>query len=145
MFELHTAAGEAFCLSAPTAKDKAKWIACLTKYSVMDNAPPTVCPSLNAMSEAVANMALSTESTATSTSTSVPTPSTTASHLATQPFEGQKPGTSGLRKKTKEFENGLYLHNFVQATFDALLQGPGSVDVTDGTLLIGGDGIILNV
>jgi phosphoglucomutase len=62
--------------------------------------------------------------------------------LATQPIEGQKPGTSGLRKKTKEFENGFYLHNFVQSTFDALVQE--GVDVSDGALLIGGDGRYYN-
>ena len=149
MFEVHTGAGEAFSLSAPTVKDKAKWITCLTKYSMMDGEKPSVCPSLQAMSDAVTGMTLkatsdtvtnvtrSVESTATPSSSGT---STACSRLETQPFEGQKPGTSGLRKKTKEFENGLYLHNFVQATFDALLQGPSSVDVSDGTLLIGGDG-----
>lgn len=64
------------------------------------------------------------------------------SNLPTQPIEGQKPGTSGLRKKTKEFEEGLYLHNFVQSTFDALAKE--GVDVTDGGLLIGGDGRYYN-
>ena len=38
------------------------------------------------------------------------------SKLKTAPIPGQKPGTSGLRKKTKEFMSGLYLHNFVQVT-----------------------------
>jgi hypothetical protein len=41
--------------------------------------------------------------------------------LSTAPIEGQKPGTSGLRKKTKLFMQGNYLANFVQATFSALL------------------------
>ena len=63
-------------------------------------------------------------------------------NLSTQPIEGQKPGTSGLRKKTSEFENGLYLHNFVQSTFDALLKE--GVDLSDGALLIGGDGRYYN-
>ena len=34
--------------------------------------------------------------------------------LPTTPFEGMKPGTSGLRKKVKVVSQGLYLHNFVQ-------------------------------
>lgn len=62
--------------------------------------------------------------------------------LATTPFGDQKPGTSGLRKKTKVFENGLYLHNFVQSTFNAL-QG-AKVDFKDGSLLLGGDGRFYN-
>jgi phosphoglucomutase len=57
--------------------------------------------------------------------------------LTTAPFADQKPGTSGLRKKTKVFQDGLYLHNFVQSTFNALA---GDTDLTDGALLLGGDG-----
>jgi phosphoglucomutase len=62
--------------------------------------------------------------------------------LVTAPFSDQKPGTSGLRKKTKVFQNGLYLHNFVQATFNAL---PDSgTDISVGSLLLGGDGRFYN-
>jgi phosphoglucomutase len=53
---------------------------------------------------------------------------------ATTPIEGQKPGTSGLRKKAKVFAAPGYLENFVQATFDAI----GGVD--GKTLILGGDG-----
>ena len=56
--------------------------------------------------------------------------------LATAPIAGQKPGTSGLRKKTKEFMEGLYLHNFVQATFDAL----DPATVRGSTMVVSGDG-----
>jgi len=52
----------------------------------------------------------------------------------TQPFEGQKPGTSGLRKKTPVFMQPNYLENFVQATFDAI------GGVAGKTLILGGDG-----
>jgi hypothetical protein len=41
--------------------------------------------------------------------------------ISTAPIQGQQPGTSGLRKKTKVFMQGHYLANFVQATFSALL------------------------
>mmetsp|Transcript_10483 Transcript_10483/g.14465 ORF Transcript_10483/g.14465 Transcript_10483/m.14465 type:complete len:1069 (+) Transcript_10483:63-3269(+) len=63
--------------------------------------------------------------------------------LTTTPYNDQKPGTSGLRKKTKVFEKQpLYLHNFVQATFNALVAT--GTDLSDGALLLGGDGRYYN-
>ncbi|MEM8730942.1 MAG: alpha-D-glucose phosphate-specific phosphoglucomutase [Pseudomonadota bacterium] len=54
------------------------------------------------------------------------------------PFEGQKPGTSGLRKKTRVFLQPGYLEAFVQSIFNA-------VDGVAGkTLVIGGDGRYFN-
>ncbi|KAL7539659.1 hypothetical protein ACHAXR_009487 [Thalassiosira sp. AJA248-18] len=58
------------------------------------------------------------------------------------PIAGQKPGTSGLRKKTKEFMSENYLNNFVQSVFDAIIAG--GTNVSEGTLLIGGDGRYYN-
>tara|TARA_R110002051_G_scaffold70726_7_gene127299 strand:- start:41187 stop:42818 length:1632 start_codon:yes stop_codon:yes gene_type:complete len=58
--------------------------------------------------------------------------------VATQPIEGQKPGTSGLRKKTKVFMSAHYLENYVQATFD------GIGGVAGSTLVVGGDGRYFN-
>ena len=54
--------------------------------------------------------------------------------IDTTPFEGQKPGTSGLRKKVSVFQTPGYLENFVQSTFDSLEGFSGK------TLVIGGDG-----
>ncbi|HUF87875.1 MAG TPA: alpha-D-glucose phosphate-specific phosphoglucomutase [Thermohalobaculum sp.] len=54
--------------------------------------------------------------------------------VPTRPIEGQKPGTSGLRKKTRAFMRPGYLENFVQAAFDAL------GGVRGKTLVLGGDG-----
>lgn len=54
--------------------------------------------------------------------------------VPTQPFAGQQPGTSGLRKKVGVFQQPHYLENFVQALFDSL-QGTGGQ-----TLVLGGDG-----
>lgn len=40
--------------------------------------------------------------------------------IPTTPIEGQKTGTSGLRKKVKVFQEGNYLKNWIQALFDSL-------------------------
>ncbi|BAK65537.1 phosphoglucomutase [Sphingobium sp. SYK-6] len=54
--------------------------------------------------------------------------------VETTPFEGQKPGTSGLRKKVKIFQQPNYSENFIQSVFDV-------VEGKEGVLLvIGGDG-----
>ena len=59
------------------------------------------------------------------------------------PYNDQKPGTSGLRKKTKVFEKQpLYLHNFVQSTFNALIAT--GTELSEGALLLGGDGRYYN-
>jgi phosphoglucomutase len=54
--------------------------------------------------------------------------------IQTTPIDGQKPGTSGLRKKARTFMEPHYLENFVQAIFD------GIGGVTGKTLVLGGDG-----
>ena len=54
--------------------------------------------------------------------------------IPTRPFEGQLPGTSGLRKKVTVFQQPGYLENFVQSLFDVL---PG---LAGSTLVLGGDG-----
>lgn len=54
--------------------------------------------------------------------------------LATQPFSGQKPGTSGLRKQVTVFQQSGYLENFVQSIFNVVDGIKGS------TLVVGGDG-----
>jgi len=62
----------------------------------------------------------------------------TVETLTTAPIDGQKPGTSGLRKKTKVFMEGYYLHNYVQSVLNTLLDS--GVPVAGGTLVVSGDG-----
>src|ERR1041385_5132319 len=62
--------------------------------------------------------------------------------VPTQPFEGQRPGTSGLRKKTRVFMQPNYLANGVQSVFNVIRETAG--DFSQHTLVIGGDGRYYN-
>jgi len=54
--------------------------------------------------------------------------------VPTTPYQDQKPGTSGLRKKVRHFQQPNYIENFVQAIFDSLDGFAGQM------LVLGGDG-----
>ncbi|KAF2892920.1 hypothetical protein ILUMI_13256 [Ignelater luminosus] len=55
--------------------------------------------------------------------------------VPTTPFEDQKPGTDGLRKKVKLFLEKHYTENYIQCILDALGE-----KVKGSTLVVGGDG-----
>ena len=58
--------------------------------------------------------------------------------INTAPIAGQRPGTSGLRKKVSVFSEPQYLENFVQSVFDTVGDCHGQ------TLVLGGDGRYYN-
>jgi len=58
--------------------------------------------------------------------------------IPTSPYPDQRPGTSGLRKKVRVFQEGPYLPNFIQAVFNAIPSHLGQ------TLVLGGDGRYFN-
>ncbi|KAK9178711.1 hypothetical protein WN943_027904 [Citrus x changshan-huyou] len=60
--------------------------------------------------------------------------------VPTKPIEGQKTGTSGLRKKVKVFKQENYLANWIQALFNSL----PPEDYKNGHLVLGGDGRYFN-
>eukprot|EP00916_Digyalum_oweni_P015199 GHVL01024836.1.p1 GENE.GHVL01024836.1~~GHVL01024836.1.p1 ORF type:complete len:578 (+),score=130.77 GHVL01024836.1:78-1811(+) len=60
--------------------------------------------------------------------------------IPTKPIEGMKPGTSGLRKKTKIFQSNNYLENFVQSVFYSLPIN----ELKGSTLVVSGDGRYYN-
>ncbi|KAL4348835.1 hypothetical protein GQ457_17G025730 [Hibiscus cannabinus] len=60
--------------------------------------------------------------------------------VPTKPIEGQKTGTSGLRKKVKVFMEENYLSNWIQSLFNSL----PPEDYKNGVLVLGGDGRYFN-
>ncbi len=58
--------------------------------------------------------------------------------ISSSPYDDQKPGTSGLRKKVTVFQQPHYLANFVQSVFDSLDNCLGQ------SLVLGGDGRYYN-
>ncbi|HET7307626.1 MAG TPA: alpha-D-glucose phosphate-specific phosphoglucomutase [Gammaproteobacteria bacterium] len=68
----------------------------------------------------------------------MPAPLDSINRIASRPFDDQKPGTAGLRKRVAVFQQPHYLENFLQAVFDCVPELDGS------SLVVGGDGRYFN-
>ncbi|KAL2915442.1 hypothetical protein HK105_205058 [Polyrhizophydium stewartii] len=65
------------------------------------------------------------------------------SQVPTNPFADQKPGTSGLRKRVRVFQQPHYTENFVQSILAAIPpNGPEGATLVVAKLIIGKDGIL---
>ncbi|XP_023533826.1 phosphoglucomutase, chloroplastic-like [Cucurbita pepo subsp. pepo] len=92
-------------------------------------------------SHSIAVKASSSSSSSSSSSAIVAEPSgVKIDFIPTKPIEGQKTGTSGLRKKVKIFKQENYLANWIQALFNSL----PLEDYKNGLLVLGGDGRYFN-
>ncbi|CAB4271339.1 unnamed protein product [Prunus armeniaca] len=110
--------------------------------------PPN--PSLSLLFSPLPHLPLRTSHSLTikATSSSSPSSPTTVADqqgikinlVPTKPIEGQKTGTSGLRKKVKVFQQDNYLANWIQALFNSL----PPEDYKNGLLVLGGDGRYFN-
>ncbi|KAI5400611.1 phosphoglucomutase, chloroplastic [Lathyrus oleraceus] len=87
------------------------------------------------------NSAIRATSSSSSTPTTIAEPNDIKiNSIPTKPIEGQKTGTSGLRKKVKVFKQENYLANWIQALFNSL----PPEDYKNGLLVLGGDGRYFN-
>ncbi|BBN69804.1 phosphoglucomutase [Prunus dulcis] len=124
---------------------------CRPKPASVSNAslsPPN--PSLSLLFSPLPHLPLRTSHSLTikATSSSSPSSPTTVADqqgieinlVPTKPIEGQKTGTSGLRKKVKVFQQDNYLANWIQALFNSL----PPEDYKNGLLVLGGDGRYFN-
>jgi phosphoglucomutase len=68
----------------------------------------------------------------------------TVKTIETTPIDGQKTGTSGLRKTVKVFEQKNYVENFIESLLLAVDEQDGGGKLKGATLVVGGDGRFYN-
>ncbi|OAY30441.1 phosphoglucomutase, chloroplastic [Manihot esculenta] len=101
---------------------------------------PLVSPKFHLVKTS-ASHSLSIKASSSSSSTAIAEPEgIKINTVPTKPIEGQKTGTSGLRKKVKVFMQENYLANWIQALFNSL----SPEDYKNGLLVLGGDGRYFN-
>ena len=62
--------------------------------------------------------------------------------ISTSPIEGQRPGTSGLRKKVEVWQEKNYVENFIQSLIDTAVDNNGGKMLD--TIVVAGDGRYYN-
>ncbi|CAA7038768.1 unnamed protein product [Microthlaspi erraticum] len=120
-----------FLLSRFTAAKSSPWFSSLLSSGIQFRTKPN-----SRLQSIVASSSSSSSSGAIITGTE----SIEIKSLPTKPIEGQKTGTSGLRKKVKVFKQENYLANWIQALFNSLPEE----DYKKATLVLGGDGRYFN-
>ncbi|XP_015877994.3 phosphoglucomutase, chloroplastic isoform X1 [Ziziphus jujuba] len=114
---------------------------------IQSSFPPLLTASPQLHFRTLHALPIKASSSSPSSSSSSSSPATVAgtegikiNSIPTKPIEGQKTGTSGLRKKVKVFIQENYLGNWIQALFNSL----PPADYENGVLVLGGDGRYFN-
>ncbi|KAJ9139950.1 hypothetical protein P3X46_030641 [Hevea brasiliensis] len=111
----------------------------ISSFSLLSSSP-LVFPKFSLLKTSLTH-SLSVKVSSSSSSTAIAEPEgIKINSVPTKPIEGQKTGTSGLRKKVKVFMQENYLANWIQALFNSL----PSEDYKNGLLVLGGDGRYFN-
>nr|GMD52026.1 phosphoglucomutase, chloroplastic [Ipomoea batatas] len=128
--------------SARNAFPLSPLIRCLSFFNSPSNFPlrKTAPSSSSPIFAASSSPSSSSSSSSSPSATVAESQSLKIKSVPTKPIEGQKTGTSGLRKKVKVFMQDNYLANWIQALFNSL----APEDYKDQLLVLGGDGRYFN-
>ncbi|KAF3433071.1 hypothetical protein FNV43_RR24173 [Rhamnella rubrinervis] len=112
----------------------------LQSFSILSSPPLLTAPQLHLRTSQAFTIKASSSPSSPSPATVADTQGIKINSIQTKPIEGQKTGTSGLRKKVKVFKQENYLANWIQALFNSL----PPEDYKNGLLVLGGDGRYFN-